>query len=69
MPDMYLGSERSEDIIVLRGHEVSLRDTCGEEMDMIDEERRDLPFFVILTKEGSASKMRNRFLRCRNDKR
>jgi hypothetical protein len=41
MPDMYLGSERSEYIIVLRGREVSLRDTGGEEMDMIDKKRID----------------------------
>jgi hypothetical protein len=43
MPDMYLRSERSEGIIVLRGREVSCRDTCCKEMYMIDEKRVNFP--------------------------
>jgi hypothetical protein len=41
MPDMYLRSERSEDIIVLRRSEVSLGDTGCKEVNIIDEKRID----------------------------
>jgi hypothetical protein len=41
MPDIHLGSERSESMIVLWSYEVSLRDTGSKEVNTLDEEEID----------------------------